>query len=307
MKESFVMMAVATGKASTDSTTIKNYMGVASVRVLAVNPTKEKLSEIYGRDIEKDQVYVGQTNPTDGSRPVQQIRITFICKTDPEVSCNNGIEEFFSHTFFLNKTFQYNKDKTKIKVIDKFGDTAWVKPDELKNNEIPVYANGPARLNSDYRPMYIGEEELTQFIKSYLNIPSAYDYNSSTKVWSLKANANDSECRLDNIEKYFTGDISEIRDIIGYQPNNRVKILTGVRTTEDNKQYQTTYNRMALKNSITNYSALKSDVEERKANGAYANVEFDFLDLHEYVVSPTKFAEDDDPFGGTAVEDLPFA
>ena len=54
-----LFMAVAKGKVSSEGGDIKRYIGVAPVFVLAVNPTKSKLEEIYGTTIENDPVYVG--------------------------------------------------------------------------------------------------------------------------------------------------------------------------------------------------------------------------------------------------------
>ena len=71
------------------------------------------------------------------------------------------------------------------------------------------------------------------------------------------------------------------------QPNNKVKVLFGVRTTDDNKQYQAVYNQMFLKNNITDYSKLDADLQERKAAGAYPTTEFTVGDLKEHDVEST--------------------
>ena len=82
---------------------------------------------------------------------------------------------------------------------------------------------------------------------------------------------------------------------MSYQPNNKVKVLFGVRTTDDGKQYQAAYTQMVLRNGVTDFSKLDKDLQERKANGAYSTTEFEVTPIHEYNVESTK------------VEDLPAA
>ena len=81
----------------------------------------------------------------------------------------------------------------------------------------------------------------------------------------------------------------ELVELIAFQPENNVKIAFGVRTTDDNKQYQTTYTQMSLKNGVSDYSKLDADIQERKAAGAFATTEFEAGLLHEYNVTPTTF------------------
>ena len=106
-------------------------------------------------------------------------------------------------------------------------------------------------------------------------------------TWVMVDNPEDCEARLDSIAEYFKGNFKELRDAIALQPDNKVKVLFGVRTTDDNKQYQAVYNQMFLKNNITDYSKLDADLQERKAAGAYPTTEFTVGDLKEYDVEST--------------------
>ena len=87
--------------------------------------------------------------------------------------------------------------------------------------------------------------------------------------------------------------------------------MFGVRTTDDNKQYQAVYTQKFLKNNITDYSKLEEELQERKSAGAYPTTEFSTCDLKEYTVESTDFnkAEDtDDIFSNTPnVEDSPWS
>lgn len=283
MNTSKIFMAFAKGKETTDSAIVKRYTGVAPCYVVGVNPNKAELEKIYGTTIENEPEY-RSTVEVDGKN-VPSVRIDFIVKTDPEKS--NGIEMTSKVALFLRQEYRYNKDKTKVQVIDKYGRTAWVTIEQAKAKEIPMYANGPANLDADYRPCYIGEEELTNFVKAYLNIDNVMKYVD--KKWVLVDNPEDCVARLDNIAKYFTGDFSELREVVNLQPNNKVKILFGVKTNDDGKQYQAVFPQMFLKNGVNDYSKLDKELQDRKAAGAYPTTEFFVGGLKEYTLEATNF------------------
>lgn len=297
MENNFAFMAFAAGKESTDGGVVKRYIGVAPVFVLGVNPSKKELESIYGTEISADPEYLS-VSELDG-KEVKSARLDFIVQTDEE-KC--GVNMKSKVSFFLRQAYRYNKDKSKVQVIDKYGRTAWVTIEQAKNHEIPMYSNGPANLDKDYRPCFIGEEELTKFLKAYLGIPEVMKYVNNT--WVLVDNPQDCEARLENIDTYFKGDFTELRNIISLQAKNRVKVLFGVKTTDDNKQYQAVYTQMFVKNAVTDYSKLDKDLQDRKSNGAYPTTEFEVCNIKEYVVKPTTFAEpadfpavDEDPLG----------
>lgn len=287
-KKSVVLMAVSKGVASTEPSEAKRYYGVAPVFILGVNPTKAELSKIYGREITDDPIYVGNTKvgPQDNQVEVPQIRLDFIVKTD-DTKC--GIEMINKITIYVAKAFKYNKDGSKVKVIDKYGRTAWPTIEEVKTHAIPQYSSGPAKIDADYRPCYIGEDDLTELIINYLNIPGVERYNAETKSYVPSTNPEESEARLDKIDDYFTGDVSELKEIINLQPNNKVKVMFGIKTTEENKQYETTYTHMFLKNHISDYSRLYKEIEQSQASGAFKNVTFLPGNLKEFVVESSTF------------------
>ena len=129
-------------------------------------------------------------------------------------------------------------------------------------------------------------------------------------TWVMVDNPEDCEARLDSIAEYFKGNFKELRDAIALQPDNKVKVLFGVRTTDDNKQYQAVYNQMFLKNNITDYSKLDENLQERKAAGAYPTTEFIVSDLKEYNVESTDLsnsgASGDMPFPGNDAGGTPW-
>ena len=295
-KTAFNFMAVAAGRESTEGSVVKRYIGVAPVFILAVNPTMEELGAIYGTELDKAPVYVGEIEVGEDKHKVQNVRLDFITKSDAQ-KC--GIEFITKVALFVRNEIRYNNAKTKCQVIDKYGRTSWVTSEQLRTHAIPLDKNGnPLQLDADYRPAFVGEENLTELIKAYLNIPNPMAYVNGGWVPNTKVKPEDCECRLEHIEDYFKGDFSEVKAITKLQPNNKVKVLFGVKNSDDNKQFQAAYTDMFLKNNTTDYSRLDKNVQERKANGGYSSVEFAVTDLKEYNVEPTSF--------NNPVTDLPF-
>ena len=290
----FTFMAFSKGAESKDGNSVKRYIGVAPVFVLAVNPGKTELEKLYNTQLENEPVYLSEVEVGEDKHKVPNVRIDFIVKTDAE-KCN-GVEFTTKISFFIRKEYRYNKDHTKVQVIDKYGRTAWVTIEQAKAHEIPVYKNGPANIDKDYRPAFYGEEDLTNFIKAYLNIPNVMKYVNNT--WVMVDNPGDCEARLENISNYFNNDFKELKDVIALQPNNKVKALFGVRITDDNKQYQAVYTQMFLKNNVNDYSKLDANLQERKASGAYPTTEFYVGELKEYNVEATDLSSNssNDPF-----------
>lgn len=285
-------MAFGKGNESTEGIQITRYTGVASVLVKGVNPTKEELEKFYGRDIENAPEYIGVAE-VNGEQ-VPQVRLDFLVEADPDKYKNAegqpiGLKSRV--TLFLRKAHRVSS-AGKMQIIDKYGRTAWATPQEIEAKQIPVYSNGkPANIDADYRLAYNGEEDLIKFLIAYLNIPSCQRYVNGEWVMNDATKLPDSEAMLEHIDDYFKGDVKELKNILSYQPNNKVKVLFGVRTAEDGRQYQTVYTRMFLKNNVTDYSRLDKEVQETKASGALSTSEFDTVELHEYVVTPTDFSQ----------------
>ena len=281
MKTNRLFMAFSAGKESTESGEFKRYIGVAPVKVLAVNPTKSEQEKLYNTTLDKDPESIGNVNVN--GKDVQNVRISFVVKTDEE-KC--GIDMTTNVTFFLQNAPRMGSQSGKYQIIDKYGRTAWATEEDIKAKQIPVYSNGkPANIDADYRQAYVGEEELTNFIKNYLNIPNVQKYVDGE--WKLVDNPSECEARLDKIADYFKGNFTELKSIISLQPNNKIKVMFGVRTSEDGKEYQAVYTRMTLKNGVSDYSRLDKDLQEAKQNGAYSTTEFSVCPIKEYKIEAT--------------------
>lgn len=303
MRKNITLMAFSAGQVSKEAGVISRYIGVGSVNVVAINPTKAQLEEIFGNEVESDPVYTG-VQEQDGKQ-IRFARLDIVLKTVPEN--NNGIENTSRMALFIREQYRYNRDQTKVQVIDKYGRTAWVTKEELAAKEVPTYSNGKkANLDPDYRPCYQGEEDVTNFFKAFLNIPSPMVYKN--KEWVPAENLDDCLARFDSIAKAFSGDFKEFVDAWKLQQANKVKVLYGIRTTNEGKQYQTFYTKMFLRNGQSNYDRLEDDVKATQEAGGLSTSEFQVVPLQEYVVNSTPLEQSApagaDPFGNP--DDNPF-
>ena len=295
MKNYNVFFAFGKAVESKESTPVKRYVGIAPVRVLAVNPTKKELEAIYGTTLDKEPEYLG-SREVDGKN-VPFVRVDFIVSTDESKS---GVAMTTKASFFVRKQFMMNRDATKVKVVDKYARTAWVTQDEFKNKLVPTYKNGPARIDNDYRMLYQGEEELLIFVKNYLGIADVDEFVDGT--WRMKAKPEDYTAGFNDMEKWFKGDISEIKSAIAMMPDNYIKLLFGVRTTDEGKEYQDVFTRASQRFNTRKNAVIEKALTEAQNAGAYASTCFETCELKEYAPQPTNVAEtvandDDLPFG----------
>lgn len=292
----YIFLTIGKTKASTEAQEFKKYVGVGSSFVLAVNPDKVELEKLYGHEIANEPEYV----KSDGD--VANIRIDFIIKTDPE-HCD-GVEVINKASFFLYDTIAYNRDNTKVQVIDKYGNSTWAAVEDAKMNKKILTATGKeAKIAPDYHMALRGEADLVDFLKMYLNIEDVFDYKNGS--WVMKSNPQDYEFSLEHLKDYFKGDVSEIKEALALQPKNKIKLLYGVRTT-DRGQFQTicTRNGMMLRNSASSSSLMR--LAKNIASMNVADTYYEATPLHEYETQATDLSKPAETQTDTADSDLPW-
>lgn len=330
-------MAIKANASSQGATEFKRFVGIGSFRVLGVNPNKEELEKFYGRTIEKEPEYLkDKVDEKDGNKPYKQLRVCFMVQADDPANipaenkatreCNAALTEPLKTTvsFFIDSRYCYNGDKSKVQVIDKYGRTAWVPIEQCKNHQIPVYSNGPAKIDAGYRPAFRGEEELTEFIDNYLNITPIETYNKNTGQWITNPHPEDCEGWLENIKDFFTGNVSTLKEYCGYMPNNCVKLLLGVEPDDQGRLNNNIYTRLTARNGSKSYTRFKDKIDGDKAyaesngrsfNAIYSNDPIGVIsEIKEYKENVTESNLNNapvsqDPFAAAAAlpeDDLPF-
>ena len=268
-------MAISRGNASKEAQEFKRYIGVCPVFVKAVNPNKAEHEKLFNTTLEEAPVYVQDKEDAEGNS-YKNVRISIVMQPD----------------------------------VEKIG---FEMPLVTMPLFVTTYSNGKkADISNDYRIAFVGEEDLTAFIKAFLCIPSItkWDKDKKCMVPNSEVKPEECECRLEveSFEKLFKGDFSEIKEILGFQPNNKVKVCLGVRTDANSgKLFQSVYTKKFMSNTSTNYNSLdkmlQADASYAAENNKVLNTEYSAETIHEYSVIPTNFSaapeavpSDDMPF-----------
>lgn len=295
-ESSYSFLVIGKTTESKETQEQKRYIGVGSSYVIAVNPNKEELEKIYGTDQDKEPEYVVNTERG------KEARIHFIVKTDPE-QCD-GIEITSRLMFSLRNAPAYNRDETKVQVIDQYGNTTWANTEDVKAGKKLLSSEGKElKIDTKYRMCCVGEADLVGFLKTYLCVGDVFKYVNGS--WIKKDNPEEYAFALEHIKDYFNGNFTELRDALKLQPNNKVKLLYGVRTTEENRQYQAVAARedLILPNSAgTNALArMEKALRDLKERGSYPTTEFKVQPLMEFTLEPTNLEKkEEDAFSSEA-------
>ena len=301
---------ISKGNASKEAQEFKRYIGVCPVTIKVINPNKTEHEKLFNTKLEENPVYIQDREDSNGNT-FRNARISLILQPDVE---KTGFDmPLITMSLFVSNQKQFGANSGKYQVVDKYGRFAWATESDITNKQIPTYSNGKkADIDSDYRIAYVGEEDLTNFIRVFLCIPNItkWDNNERCMVINNDVKPEECECRLDvaSFENMFKGDFSDIQDILGYQPTNKIKICLGVRTDANTgRLYQTVYNKKFLSNAATNYNSLEKmlqqDITYAQEHNKSLNTEYSSEFVHEYKVTPTTF----EPSKEVVPNDLPFS
>lgn len=319
-------MAISKGNASKEAQSFKRYIGVCPVFVKAVNPNKEEHEKLFNTTLEEAPVYVQDKEDNEGNT-YKNVRISVVLQ--PDVKTIGFDMPLVTMPIFVSNQKVYGATSGKYKVVDKYGRFTWATESEIQSKTTPTYTDKKTgeikKFDIDMasaRISYVGEEELTDFIRTFLCIPTVTVWNDTerTNVPNPNATPEECECRLETetFEKFFKGDFSEIKDILGFQPTNKVKVCLGVRTdASSGKMFQSVYTKKFLSNAASNYKGmankLQEDIDYAMSKGKTLNTEFSADPVHEYSVTPTTFNDtpdetpDEMPFGESEQSSDPFA
>lgn len=274
---------------------IKRYVGIGVCRVLAVNPTAAEIEKYMGFTPKAEPVYLGEDQ--NGCKTA---RISVIVATVPEDNNDIDVKAFLT----FNMTASTVVSQTgKTQVMDDFGsDLVWGDSALVDANKPIVYSDGRSPYIGQYHKVCRGEFQLTKFLRAFLSVPNAQNYVNGTWVRKEGKDLDDAKLRLENIPNYFKGDFSEIKEAIALMPDNKVKLLFGVRTNDEGREFQDVNNEVFMTARSNSTKMMERTINDAKANGRYANTEYDFEPIHEYVVAPTDFSATEAP-----ASDLPFS
>ena len=278
--KSTINMALSAGKQTIEGGSFKMYVGLTPVGCKYVNPTKEQLTQILGREWTKDMVYT----KTD-DQGTKQVNLMFPMEIHNVVN-GEEVNLIVLQTIALWDASRLKSDGSKFQVVDKWGNFSWVTEEQFNNHITPLSSTGKKLMidASTWRKAYRGEENLMKFLKPRLNIPNAFEYKNNE--WVLKTDTTGCECRLDEISKYFDGNVSEIQAGLNMMPENQVKGFLYVDEYEGKQ-------RQAIAREYVNLASNKyTDIEKEIENiNNNKGTNFTLCELQEYKVESSSFTQ----------------
>ena len=192
-------------------------VGLFEANVIAINPTAEEFKDILGMELKEDSKateYLGETK--DGNNYL---------RVDIWLQKVNS-EDKFKTSFFLEDKERENKDGTKNQYINSIGMCSWA-ADE--NDLAEWFTKG-----RDYRVAYTGEEDLYNFMRTWL---ADLDYRDADTVLQLEW------------KKLMRGNVKDLKDQIDGEWSKSIVALATVIVKErdgESKEYQGIYNKAFL-------------------------------------------------------------
>jgi hypothetical protein len=189
-------------------------VGLFEGKVIAINPDAEEYNEILGIELKEDSKaleYLGKSQ--DGNTT---LRVDFWLEETKN-------QEKFKVTFFLEDKKRSNKDETKNQYINDIGSVCWA----ADENNIPEwFAKG-----RDIRQAYVGEEDLYNFVRTWL---SEVDYKDTSNVLMMEW------------KKVMKGNLTDLKSQVDGAYCTNVVAMATIKTVikdDETKEYQGVYNR----------------------------------------------------------------
>lgn len=194
--------------------------GFFEAKVICVNPTREKLEQMLGTEIEKDPEYLGEDE--DGKTKLNLVIWVQDVKT----------EKFRSVRFFLKDVFREKNIKEedketqprKFQYINSIGRASYADKEE----NLPDWIT-----NREYRKAKEGEEEFYEFCLNWLKVDTKDPQAKIKFDWKM----------------LMRGNVSEITEMIGTPYEQTIVCLVTIKTVKKNgeqKEYEQIYNKKFL-------------------------------------------------------------
>lgn len=232
----------------------KLYTGLCDMKVVAINPTREKLAELYKKEDVKLTDYTSMTK--DGNA---RLRVDIYLQ-------NDDLKIFTKATLWLEDKLMQSKDGNMKQYINTVGLTCWIKDGD----------NAPNWFKGDYRQAYLGEEALYKFLSSW----TAIDPKKPGSQIMLDTEFSD----------IIQGDTSELESLVDPEVfgSDKVRVLLSVKEGK----YQDVFTKVFLTAGSNYVKKLRDVLEDDASRGyAYKSDYQDSFDLKEFTGSTTGSSE----------------
>lgn len=258
-------------KTTENSSLFSRYIGYGPVTVVAINPNKQELIDM-GFKAEEEPVYT--------QKDENGVKMAFIDVYFQKAITASDTLEFsmpIKHRFFL-KLKQITSKNGSVLCINNYGTSTFIPIEHAKLKTVPEKLSW---FKTPYMVACEGQREFTEFLRAFFGIPNLTYKNKKGVIVTID-NPSDAEVGLDKWGQLFDGDFSEIKCIKDF-PDNKLRVLFGVKTTEDNKVYQQVFNQYFGKINNTSTTQLEKQLSEAIEAGRYAGVTFSLEPIQEYV------------------------
>jgi hypothetical protein len=211
-------MSTIGGKKRENNGEFSKKVGLFAARVICVNPTEKEYKDILGMELKEDSKaaeYLGTSK--EGNTTV---RVDFWLENVKENEDHSN--DKFKVSFFLEDKVRDNKDGTKTQYINNIGICAWAEDE----NSLPEWFS-----KREFREAYVGEEDLYEFMRGWLN---KLDYRDGSTVMQIEW------------KKLMKGNVSDIKNEVGGEWCGEIGCLATVVVKEidgEIKTFQGIYNR----------------------------------------------------------------
>ncbi len=214
-------------------------VGFAQFNVVAVNPSRDELNKLLGKENKEDDKEIEYLSEDDDGN--KRVRLTFWLK-DPKT------DKLDTHSILLTNKERTNKDGDNFMFVNQVMDTWWADdeanlPDYFTNfiDKKTKQVKGEKRV----RKAIMGEDDFGMFVKAWLN---RIGYNDPAADLAF------------DYKKLFKGNVKELRDLIGSEftldkvgnPSPFIGLM-GVRTDKNGKQYQQIFPKAFLPGDYMKY------------------------------------------------------
>lgn len=200
-----------------DNTDFVKKVGLFEANVIAVNPNTEEFKDILNMELKEDSKqteYLGKSKEGNNTTLRVDFWLEEIKKKDK-----------FKVTFFLENKEKENKDQTKKQYINSIGSCSWA----ADPNDLPEWFS-----KREYRVAFVGEEELYNFLRSWLG---NLDYREAETTLQVEW------------KKLMVGNVKDLKSQVGGEWVTPVVALATIKTVEKEdgvKEYQGVYNKAFL-------------------------------------------------------------
>lgn len=197
-------------------------VGLFEARVIAINPDAEEYKDLTGQEVKENSKTVEYLGTSQDGNDYLRVDVWL---QDVKNESEDPRQGKFKVTFFLENKDRENKDGTKKQYINAVGACSWADDP----NNLPSWFT-----ERDYRVAKVGEEELYNFLRTWLG---NLDYRDAETVLEIEW------------KKLMKGNVRDLREQIDGEWSTNIIALATVSIKDkegESKEYQGVYNKAFL-------------------------------------------------------------